>query len=740
MAKSKSNDELIQKTDIAIAELVYDKDDIQKAYNYYNGKRDAEQFRYLEENFGIGNPTSIEFTPLIRKHVDALVGEYLGTPILPKISCKDAKTISAMTREKELHITSEVYKTVQKHLKSNILAFLESGDQGKLQDPYIQQTLDNLIEDLNNNFISQFEIASQDVLQYIMQNRQTDFKTKLWTLIKDLLISGYTFYQTVPTPSGQNVGIDVLDPLNTFIDKNPNSPYVKDSYRVVVRRWMTKSQIINKYGKEMSKEDLQNLKENWKEALDWSTKYVKLMHTSGCESLGIVGDHEAVVEPGRPVQKNKGYNPNYEQIPVYEVEWTEVDDKFVMQLYQTVRIGQDIYVLRGRKEDVSRSIDNPSYCSLTVNGVYFDNRNDEPFSLVLACANLQDRYDLLIFYRDNLIANSGTAGDWIDESLIPTNLGVQWPERLKQWLAYKKQGIALIDTAQEGRLATGQAPINTIFNGYDDTVKAQAIQAIQLAIDSVEQTCSSISGVFRERLNGIEAKDAVTNVKIGQSNSFTISKQWYTHMDLLTEEILTDCLNLAKVVYKKGLTGTLVLGDKFQKIFTALPEHFTTSDWDIHVVANSEITRDLEQLKALIPELVKGQAVSADTLFDIMTCKSLTEAKYAVKMAVKKQKEEQNTLGQLQQQVQQLEQQLKQSQSQLQQAQQKIETLNEQKLQIEAQNNQAKAEIERYKAQTDRDYKEKSAENDLLRTKIEIEQLHDGNPYNDTVRQLNYDI
>jgi len=61
----------------------------------------------------------------------------------------------------------------------------------------------------------------------------------------------------------------------------------------------------------------------------------------------------------------------------------------------------------------------------------------------------------------------------------------------------------------------GQAPINTIFNGYDDTVKAQAIQAIQLAIDAVEQTCSSITGVFRERLNGIEARDAVTNIKVG---------------------------------------------------------------------------------------------------------------------------------------------------------------------------------------------------------------------------------
>jgi hypothetical protein len=42
-------------------------------------------------------------------------------------------------------------------------------------------------------------------------------------------------------------------------------------------------------------------------------------------------------------------------------------------------------------------------------------------------------------------------------------------------------------------------------------------------------------------------------------------------MDILTEEILTDCLNEAKIVYKKGLTGTIILGDKYQKIFTALP-------------------------------------------------------------------------------------------------------------------------------------------------------------------------
>ena len=735
MERNKSDEELIQKTDLAIAELVYDKDDLQKAYNYYNCKRDAEQFRYLEENFGLGNPTSLEFTPLIRKHIDALIGEYLGTPILPKISCKDEKTISNITREKELYITNEVFSMLQKQLKSRLLNFMQTGDQSNLQDPYIQANIDRLIEDLNNNFISQYEVAAQDVVQYLMQNRKTDFTTKMTQLLRDLLVTGYNFYQVKPSAKKTNVEIEVLNPLNTFIDKNPNSPYVKDSYRVVVRRWLTKSQILNMYGPEMSREDVENLKENWKEELDYSAKYIKLMHTN-CESLGIVGDTEAVTEPGHPGKRNGSYNPNYEQIPVYEVEWIETDKDFVEQLYQTVRIGQDICILRGKKEDVVRSQDEPSRCSLTVNGVYFDNRNDEPFSLVLACANQQDRYDMLIFYRDNLIANSGTSGDWIDESLIPTNLGVNWPERLKKWLAYKKQGLALIDTSQEGRLATGQQPLNTTFTGFDDTVKAQAIQAIQLAIDSVEQTVSSITGVFRERLNGIEARDAVTNVKIGQNNSFVISKHWYHQMDVITEEILLDCLNQAKIVYKNGLTGTLILGDKFQRIFTALPEYFTMSDYDIHIVSASDTNKDLEQIKTLIPELIKSGAVSVDTIFDIMTCKSLSDAKYSAKLAVKKQKEETQNLQQLQQQLEQLQEQLKQAQQELQKSQQQVQSLNEAKLKLEQEKNQNDARIKWFEAQTDREYKQASAQNDAERTKVELEQLHDGNPYNDTIKQI----
>ena len=728
----KNNSELIEFTNKAIAELVYPKWELQKAYNYYNGKRDAEQFRYLEENFGIGNPTSVEFIPLIKKHIDALIGEYLGTTITPKISCKDSDTISKITREKELKINKEVFNFLQQRLKNKILEFTQQNKD--LVDNSIKQEIEKLIEDIDQNFISSYEVAAQDVIQYIMQSRDADIITKLRILLLDLLITGYTFFRAKPSVNNQNVSIEVLSPLNTFIDKNPESPYIKDSYRVVVRKWLTKTQILNSYGKDMTKEDIDSIKELWRDQFDTSTYYVRSFSNSdGTPATdGIMAGKEIV--PGYPTGPYNSYN--YKLIPVYEVEWIETDSDFVMQRYQTIRIGESIYVLKGLDKNVIRSHDNPSYCSLSVNGIYFINRNSEPYSLMLACANLQDKYDLLHFYRDNLIASSGTVGDWIDVSMIPKFLGVNLPERLQKWQAYKKAGKALIDSSQEGRISSGQTSLNTIFNGYDDTVKAQAIQAIQIAIDAVEATASSITGVFRERLNGIQQHDAVTNIKIGANNSFIITKQYYQQMDLVVNEMLLDILNVAKRVFKNGITGTLILGDKYQKIFTALPEHFTLTDYDVHIVTTTDIIKDLEYIKSTIPDFIKSQSLDPFIIFEAITSKSPADLKYKVKKAMEKRKKENDQLQQMSQQIQQLEQQLQESQKQLKKFQEQNQELEKAKLQLEQSKIKIDSDIQWYKAKTERNYKESTVEEQKKRTEVELQQLYDSNPYNDKLRQV----
>lgn len=320
--------------------------------------------------------------------------------------------------------------------------------------------------------------------------------------------------------------------------------------------------------------------------------------------------------------------------------------------------------------------------------------------------------------------------------LIPTALGVQWPERVQKWLAYRKQGTLLIDTSQEGRNDNGNAPMNTIFNGYDDTLPAQAVQAIELAIQSVEQTTSSITGVFRERLNGIEQRDAVTNIKQGVANSFIVTKHYFQQMDLITSEILLASLDQAKITYKKGLTGTIILGDKYQKIFTALPEHFTITDYDIHIVSSTEVMEDLQTIKQVVPELVKLQSITPDIIIEALTSKSLTDLKYKVQKAMKQQKEENNQIMQLQQQLEETSQQAQQMQAELQKAQQKIQQLDEKRLGLEQQKIQLEYQVNWFKAQTDSRYKDRQMGVEEKRTEIEIAQLRDGNPYNDKIKEI----
>lgn len=721
-----SDEDLIEKSNKTIAELVQEKTELQKAYNYYNGVRDAEQFRYLEENYGIGNPTSVEFTPLIRKHIDALVGEYLGMPTLPKVTCKDTDTISKITREKQIKIATEVVSFLQKRLKNKLLEQIQN--KKDIQDILIQQDIENLIEDLNYDFTSEYEIAAQNVIQYIMQSRETDFKNKQKRLLLDLLIAGYMCYRTKPSVGKNNVKIDILDPRNTFFDINPESNYLKDSYRCVVRRWLTKSQILNEYGNELSKKDIKDIEDTWND-LSWDSGsyYVR---TTGGSTMGIrAGEEIAIV--GTPDEQYR-YR---DLIPVYEVEWLETDKHYVMQRYKTIRIGQNIHILIGKDDSVVRSVDNPNYCSLSINGIYNANRSNQPYSLVLACVNLQDKYDLLNFYRDNLIASSGTVGDIIDVSMLPKFLGANLTDKIQKALAWKKQGVFLIDSSQEGRLGNGQTAPNTIYNGYDDTVKVQAIQAIQLAMDSVEQTCSSITGVFKERLNGIQQRDAVTNVQTSVNNSFIISKHWYQQMDTVTEEILLDALNEAKIVFKNGITGTLILGDKQVRIFTALPEHFTMSDYDVHITSSSDMTRDTEQLKALVPELIKAGQLDAEAIIDLATTKSTTDIKIKMHKAIQKQKKENNQLQQLGQQLQQAQQQIQQMQQELEKSQQQVQQLNQQKMKLEQAKLQQSSQIDMYKAETDRTYKEAVVANDKRKTDVEIMQLSDANPYNDEIKE-----
>lgn len=732
--KKGSDDYLVDMTDYIIGDLVYEKESLFKAYNYYNGVRDKYQYANLETNYGIGNPTSIKFTPLIRKHIDAIVGEFLTTDIKPHISCKDEKTLTNINRDKQLELTKELHDWVSKFLQNSIYESLQGKKQEneKIIDPIVDQEIKNIKESLDLNFISNYEIAGQNIVQYILQSRKIDFKNKLHQILLDLLISGEAYYKVLPTSNGTNFKIEVEDPLNTWVDKDPKSKYLKNGYKSVVRKWMTQEEIIIKYGNLLTKKDIDDLGEL--KDYDYINNHMILVTGSGAR-CGDYSNPGLLNNTGVHPEDTYNYNRKFELIPVYEVEWIDwvrtPDGKIKGNRYETIRIASDIYILLGEDKDAVRDMDATNEITLKLNGMFYTDGHGNPYSLMLKTADLQDEYDLLMYFKSNILALSGTKGAIVDVATLPEILGDNFEERLLKFIAYRKTGLSIIDSSQEG-----QSP-NQIYGGFDDTVNPGSLQAIQIAIEIVENTASSITGVFRERLGGIQQRDAVANVEVGMQQSYIITKQYYQVMDTLVSEMLTDALNTARSVYKDGLTGQIILGDRKQ-IFTLMPKYYSQTDYDVHLINTADIIKELDLIKQLSIQLSSQNNVDPEILIIVSTSKSLTELKTQLLKSIKEKKIENNQLVKLTQELQQAQQVIEQMQKQLEASTKKINSLNERKLAIEQQDNQQKNNINWFKVKSDVDNKKRELDLIENRNKLEALQLVDNNPNNDKIKNEKY--
>ena len=730
--KKGSEDYLIDMTDWIIGDLVQEKEHLYKAYNYYNGRRDKFQYKNLEDNFGIGNPTSISFTPLIRKHIDAIVGEFLTTEIRPRISCKDEKTLTNIFRDKQLEIQKKQFEYAKKFINNSLIAAFKGNQDNNQQitDAVIEKELNDIKESVELNYISNYEIAGQNIVEYILQSRKMDFKNKLQQILLDLLISGESYYKVLPTAAGTNFKIEIEDPLNTFVEKDPKSKYLKNGYRSVVRKWMTREEIIIKYGQYLSQDQIDELDDLKK--YDYDNRHMIMVAQLGarCGDYSNPGILDGVgVHPDYDYNYDH-YTRRWDLIPVYEVEWIDwvkEKDKRVGKRYQSVRIGSDIYIPLGEDKNVVRNMDDPNEVTLSLNGIFYTDGHGNPYSLMLRTADLQDDYDLMMYFKNNIIALSGTKGAIVDMASLPEKLGDTFEERLMKYIAYRKTGLALIDTSQEGL-----TQINTIYNGFNDTVDPGSLQAVQLAIQMIEETASSITGVFRERLGGIQQRDAVANVEVGMQQSYIITKQYYQVMDTLVSEMLTDALDLARKVYKKGFTGQLILGDK-KEIFTIMPEYYSQTDFDVHLADSSAIMKEQELIKQLAMQLAGQNMIDPTILMIVSTSKSLTEMRNMVQKSIKEKAVENNQLQQLSQQLEEAQKNMQQMQKQLEQSTRKIAQLNEKKLSMEQEDNRTQQEINWYKVQSDAEIRNRELDLIEQRNKLEAAQMLDSNPHNDEI-------
>lgn len=659
-------DYLIGNINYSISHLVVSKPDLLLAANYYHGVLDKSEFKYLEDNYGIGVACDLEFIPLVRKHIEALKGQLLSNPMKFGITCKDEKTLKSINESKKRSFLKAMADDIMENMKaSNEWATKQmKGEQfSKMPDKITEEQVRQLQYKYSVEWQSEFEQCAQLVLNATLNNVGVDFRTKVSQMFENLLVYGSCYYKVDLEHIGEDPIIQVINPLDIFYNKNTNDTYINQCTRVVHRFYRTPEEIINMFP----------------ELTDEEIEYIMSYKVQSPGFDGYTREiNEAVLGITNGDRSNRYYSHSTSGIiECYHVEWlannpVTVEDytdmvedsdgniipnkikRYRLDRYSGVKIGSKIYVKLG-KDEVIRSQRQPYKCKLSYNGVSHTDNNGKPYSLILKTKTLQDKYNVYYFHRDNLVANAGVKGMYVDLSMLPSYMGDSPEDRLMQFMAISKQGFAPINTAQEGSSA-----MNTIFQGYDNSLDYNAIQGYNLLLQIIEDTVSSITGVPRQMLADIEQRDAVHNVQASMRQSMVINKPLFNLMDSMMRQVLTDMIDLSKVSFREGKYGSLLLGDYRSKIFSIEPQYFCFSDHDIHIVDSNQITEERQKIESLTMELVKAQALSASIAYDIITSSSLSEADTKARKGLRDSEQMQQQLQQASQQIQQLEEQIKQ--------------------------------------------------------------------------------
>lgn len=718
-----------------VASLVQPKENLRALRDYYNGIRDDKQFEYLTENFGIGTPSNIKFTNIIKPRVDAIVSQLESDSYTYTVSCTDNTTIDLIQEEKKKKKLDEINQALSL-FTSNMKEAIAKGDE-PVPFSELKNSVDVIKDKYKTNFISDFEIGVQKLCTYFEKSSEMEMRSKLALLAHDLVVTGECYYRVYFKREGSDPIFEVIKPENFFHNKNTNNPFIDGTDAVIHREYMTHKQVAAEFGKFMTPDQMKSLfggtylsrtARNLNSGLDLAMYYgendpmlgqkhfnsaytVEVMHIEWLATNALIIDE---VERQRLQLINSGFN--------YQIG----EEVRRMDRYEGVRIGGSVYLNCGKSEQILRSANDPYACGFSYGGLLNSDRNGRPYSVVGALKDLQDVYDMTMFHRDNLIANSGVKGDRINIAGIPKVLGDDFMSRLFKFMALKKNGVELIDPTEQG------AQLFNHYGNFDNTVDGNSIMAINGIMAQIEHQADIIAGTSPQMLGAIAQRDAVSNVETGIKQTLALHQPLFELFRGNQNRIIKELVNVAQMSYKTGKKISYIAGGE-SYTFHLLPEKFRFSDYAITINYASKDTTRVEQLKLIAKQLIASGAVDPDIMVKIMLSDSILEIERMITKNWAEKKAENNKVSILSTQVEQYQKQIKELNGQLNNISQQLEAsktvnnevkANEVKLKNEEANK--KLVIEQEKVVNEKEYNDATIELKKEEIQLEREQLYMG--------------
>lgn len=641
------------------------KEEMQTYYDLYNSIYSEKDLKYVTNPFKQqdGFPAMAQDYNIIKPKIDLLLGEETKRPFnFRVVHTSDIATSEIQNKAKQM-IVDYIQATIMSKLGPEEQArYQEALQSGEIMTPeQIQKYISKDYKDIA-------EITAYHSLNYLKNKLNITHEFfKGW---KDALIGGEEIYY-VGIVNGEPC-LQRINPIYFDYDSDTSDlEFIHEAQWCCYEMIMSLTEVYDRLYDKMSEKQLNELldmmddrskggvtPEVRKTSLDYP--HIKTHSINGFSSNPFEeADNIHVWHCCWKSLKKIGFvniiNPETGMPEEYQVDETyketgnelDVEWKWIIEVWEGYRIGQDLYVGIQPVEYQHISADNPNAQRLPYTGVIYNNTNSRPRSLVSMMKPLQYMYIVLWYRLELAMARDKGKVVTMDITQIPKSMNID----VAKWMHYLSAlGVNFVNPYEEGWDIPGReggkpSQFNQI-SALDLTMANTIDQYINL-MDKIESMLSEISGVSKQREGSISSNELVGNVERSVVQSAHITEPWFWVHNQVKKECLTMLLDTAKHAWKDNKTSIQYVLDDATRAFLTLSDDFFYEDMDIFVEDTTKNQQQIEALKNLMQPAMQNGASLLD-IAEIITMDNVTMIRGKLEEIEQKRMEQQQAMEQAQ--------------------------------------------------------------------------------------------
>lgn len=641
------------------------KEEMQTYYDLYNSIYSEKDLKYVTNPFKQqdGFPAMAQDYNIIKPKIDLLLGEETKRPFnFRVVHTSDIATSEIQDKAKQM-IVDYIQATIMSKLGPEEQArYQEALQSGEIMTPeQIQKYISKDYKDIA-------EITAYHSLNYLKNKLNITHEFfKGW---KDALIGGEEIYY-VGIVNGEPC-LQRINPIYFDYDSDTSDlEFIHEAQWCCYEMIMSLTEVYDRLYDKMSEKQLNELldmmddrskggvtPEVRKTSLDYP--HIKTHSINGFSSNPFEeADNIHVWHCCWKSLKKIGFvniiNPETGMPEEYQVDETyketgnelDVEWKWIIEVWEGYRIGQDIYVGIQPVEYQHISADNPNAQRLPYTGVIYNNTNSRPRSLVSMMKPLQYMYIVLWYRLELAMARDKGKVVTMDITQIPKSMNID----VAKWMHYLSAlGVNFVNPYEEGWDIPGReggkpSQFNQI-SALDLTMANTIDQYINL-MDKIESMLSEISGVSKQREGSISSNELVGNVERSVVQSAHVTEPWFWVHNQVKKECLTMLLDTAKHAWKDNRTSIQYVLDDATRAFLTLSDDFFYEDMDIFVEDTTKNQQQIEALKNLMQPAMQNGASLLD-IAEIITMDNVTMIRSKLEEIEQKRMEQQQAMEQAQ--------------------------------------------------------------------------------------------